>query len=938
MTTRHKSSFARPSPRVASFQRAPTATWKTEVAGSRWVKADLHVHTLDDLPGRRAKVPAGITPDERSDGWMDTYARRVLQAAIEQDIKVIGLTPHSPMLGPTHDTSLTWRIVDQWNHGRDDDDVPFCDKIYAVFPGFEPSLNSGSSGLHLLFLFDPEIGPSRFFDLFNLIMDGVTPWRDNQLQLSGHSATDALKAIKKYHKHSLQQTEHTFGWNYLVLAPHIDSDKGLFDAQKAQVLSAFRNRDLAALELGDNKLPADVMKNRPWLHPAMQTYRQAFIHSSDAYSLEEIGHRYTWVKLASPRIEALRQAFIADDSRVRIAFEKNESGDMVPTDPPVSTRSTTRPWLKTVTLHGGISFFHQDDSKTDSKTTFTLNPDLTCIIGGSMTGKSAFLDGLRVHTNAPPPADDAIRKQVEARGWNRFADRISCIELDCPGQHPAKPPRERWPAQFFTQNELQRLSQDQSAIQGILSRLVNSETQTIEGLDSELQEKDEELYNLAIEIDKLDQDVADAEQAYARAKKARDILAEYEEAGYSAYYQVGKTLQIWKQANKQSHLVQSKVVDAVEAAREIDTNKAKKHLAKMSIANEQGVKTSGLKRRWNQIVVELESIQKQSEEWSQDVDHVIDVLTAYHNERRVAMEQALIERGFSGIVPDIREFSRRAELLPVCSSTLQDARDRQTQCRRRFDHLLGARDGLVQKLRDSFDHIGQVIDKEFDGNIHVRRFDHGSKEKMDAFLTALKQRGITRWWNDLEEEQRPSPRELVRHLENRSLGAVHMSDQVQDTFRECLTKAMRLKLLALRCPDRYLLELRLDGDQYRGVHELSGGQRVGLLLSLLLQTTDHRPLVIDQPEDELDNRFLFDTILPALKKLKGRRQVIVATHNANIVVNGDADLVIELEATADRAWVANAGAIDDPVVRDAIVRTVDGGVEAFQLRQKKYGF
>ena len=110
------------------------------------------------------------------------------------------------------------------------------------------------------------------------------------------------------------------------------------------------------------------------------------------------------------------------------------------------------------------------------------------------------------------------------------------------------------------------------------------------------------------------------------------------------------------------------------------------------------------------------------------------------------------------------------------------------------------------------------------------------------------------------------------------------------------------------------------------------------LLSLLLETDDDHPLVIDQPEDALDNRYLFETMLPALKRLKGRRQIIVATHDANIVVNGDADLVIHLEATADRGRVANSGAIEDPAVRDAIVRTVDGGDEAFRQRRLKYGF
>ena len=88
----------------------------------------------------------------------------------------------------------------------------------------------------------------------------------------------------------------------------------------------------------------------------------------------------------------------------------------------------------------------------------------------------------------------------------------------------------------------------------------------------------------------------------------------------------------------------------------------------------------------------------------------------------------------------------------------------------------------------------------------------------------------------------------------------------------------------------------MDDGTYRKLTELSGGQRVNLLLSLLLETDDERPLIIDQPEDELDNRFLLDTLLPALRNLKGRRQVILATHNANIVVNGDADQVIHLEA------------------------------------------
>jgi DNA repair ATPase RecN len=75
-----------------------------------------------------------------------------------------------------------------------------------------------------------------------------------------------------------------------------------------------------------------------------------------------------------------------------------------------------------------------------------------------------------------------------------------------------------------------------------------------------------------------------------------------------------------------------------------------------------------------------------------------------------------------------------------------------------------------------------------------------------------------------------------------------------------------------------------------------------------------------------------------LRRLKGRRQVIVATHNANVVVNGDADLVVQLEADAEHGRVAVSGAIEDSEVRRAIIETVDGGEKAFELRQAKYGF
>lgn len=133
----------------------------------------------------------------------------------------------------------------------------------------------------------------------------------------------------------------------------------------------------------------------------------------------------------------------------------------------------------------------------------------------------------------------------------------------------------------------------------------------------------------------------------------------------------------------------------------------------------------------------------------------------------------------------------------------------------------------------------------------------------------------------------------------------------------------------MRARDFYLLEMHMDDYSYCQLDKPSGGQRVGILLSLLLEIADSRPLVIDQLEDELDNHFLWSVILPALKRLQGKRQIVVATHNPNIVVNGDADMVIQLEATAQQRSKAQAGAIEELAIRDAIVRIVGGVMRHF---------
>ncbi len=308
-------------------------------------------------------------------------------------------------------------------------------------------------------------------------------------------------------------------------------------------------------------------------------------------------------------------------------------------------------------------------------------------------------------------------------------------------------------------------------------------------------------------------------------------------------------------------------------------------------------------------------------------------------QRRADMERRLVAVGLSGEqLADMRTLTRKAELRESYEQAAMGVAAAIEHARKSFSDLLIERSEAVAQRRTLFDAAVADLSRHFDGAIRIRRIDHALAERLASFLHGLKQKGVTQWWNGLSADARPSPEQLADALEAGSADAFFASPTVSQRLLECIGEAKRYALRALRSEDRYVFEQRLDSGGYRTAEELSGGRRVALLLTLLLEMEDHRPLVIDQPEDELDNRVLWSTVLPALRRIKGRRQVILVTHNANIVVNGDADLVAQLEASSDSGSVAVAGAIEQPEVRRAIVETVDGGRDAFELRKVKYGF
>ena len=157
---------------------------------------------------------------------------------------------------------------------------------------------------------------------------------------------------------------------------------------------------------------------------------------------------------------------------------------------------------------------------------------------------------------------------------------------------------------------------------------------------------------------------------------------------------------------------------------------------------------------------------------------------------------------------------------------------------------------------------------------------------------------------------------------------------------------LALEVEECELPVEAVLELNVGNEAaqtWRELDQLSTGQKATAVLLLLLLESD-APLIVDQPEDDLDNRFIAECVVPTMREEKRRRQFIFSTHNANIPVLGDAEQIVGLtplvEGGIEHATIPEelCGSIDTPAVKELVKELLEGGQEAFEFRKQKYGF
>ena len=175
-------------------------------------------------------------------------------------------------------------------------------------------------------------------------------------------------------------------------------------------------------------------------------------------------------------------------------------------------------------------------------------------------------------------------------------------------------------------------------------------------------------------------------------------------------------------------------------------------------------------------------------------------------------------------------------------------------------------------------------------------------------------------------------RELFSSLERLSV------DQEEFGFKSLVWDVKLVDIFDVLDDDDIQISLAVGKAGFVPMQRLSAGQRSVAVFPFLLRN-ERGPLIIDQPEDNLDNRHIATNIAPDLVERKARQQFLVTSHNANLVVLTDADLIVHLDADGTKGRVADIGFLscETSAVRDPVLDVLDGGAEALNARRMKYG-
>ncbi|MEW5977422.1 MAG: TrlF family AAA-like ATPase [Acidobacteriota bacterium] len=903
----------------------------TVESGATWRRVDFHLHT----PGVASFVcsdGADLRSDEGRRAVVKTYVGRLAEAGIS----LCAITDYNG-------------VRERWfDLIRDDART----RGITVLPGAELSFNYGGKGLHLLVVFGAQANPAAINSaILGMDQNPSKPLLGNERK---HRDIDLREPLSVAIENLRRQLP------CIVIPPHPDQSNGLCKSLQAkQAAQELKDMKVDAIEHCPNA-ELDRLVSTGVLDSSFLS-RVAQVEFTDPKRIEDIGNkrrtdgtlRATWLKLSSVDLSAIRLALHDPATRVCV-------GDV--------------PELR----HTRIEHMEVNGSGFLGKTVVAWNPDLNVIIGGRGTGKSAIIETLRYALGVPPyseasyreglvrhslgsggkvtlvverPVSDTRRRyrvervlgeepRVYEEGAKAYLD-VTPTDLFGPGVAPA----------IFGQREIYGVSASEEYRLRLLDDLIGEEARTrgaaVRDAAEGLRENARRILDAARKLSKRD-------ELLQRLKTIEHELSIYEKEGVAEKLRSATNLRTDGQHLRgASEAVAAVRRTSAEALAEIEStlNRASDRLkqgksSERAILDEAAAAITELARELTRLGKEASRVIENTAGTLQQLEGQWRLTVKPLEEELNRIKQQLHTEALD---PDrlltlTEEKTALGPLLEDLDRLDRQRRDMLTRRRQMLDDLKRRRLEEHQLRRERAEAIGAQLR----GRLRLRVDFKAQKQDYRARLSSiLKGSGVTA---DAQEKLvAPEATDGMALAEAVRTG----SAEVESRFGLTIGMAQRLvqwltaeeerifELETLMPPDAVQVELKVD-EAFRPLDRLSGGQRATAIL-LLLFALRGRILVLDQPDEDLDNRFVYEDIVTILREQKGltpdqdRRQIVAATHNANIPVLGDAEQVVALEVEDGRARVVSRASIDDPPTRALIKRVMEGGDEAFSRRAEKYG-
>ncbi|ANB71304.1 ATPase [Paraburkholderia phytofirmans OLGA172] len=848
-----------------------------------------------------------------------TYNQQLLDQCLTLGIKVVGIADH----GSVDAVDGLRRFLEP--HG------------IVVFPGFEIA---SSEKVHMVCLF-PE-GTTR--DQLNRYL--------GRLDL-----TDVQDTVWPSRKTCLDLAQIIFELGGFWYAAHMTGSNGLLRLNQdgGGLVHVWQNETLvkAGQIPGPLKdLPANykdiVLNKNPDYRRA---HPVAMLNAKDVAKPEDLADSGAtcWIKMTRPGFEGFLTAFKDPESRIRLG--------------PLPEAHYSR--LEALNFHGG----YLDGINIE------LSAHLNTVIGGRGTGKSTLIECLRYVLDAPPLGlaarrqyEDIVKANLGAGGrielsvvshvqngrHYRVSRRYGELPMvkDDRGQISTLQPRDLLPRiEIYGQNEIFELARDPVRQTDILNRFLpggTALTGEIYAVAKRLAENREKLLAATRQKDDLQAQVG-------RLPKLTEQVQQFQLLGLESKLALVPKLEREKQLSKRVSEELDRVADGLTSLGDSLPDTAflsDKALDGMPHAEVLVRMRCTLDVLATEIGKHVEDFRKLHGESTAVVNAQQTVLKA-----RLAEESAVLEKVFASLPAfagkpgrDVgrayQELLREIEAIRPSETRVATINkllhELDTQRRNLLDEFAQACDKRSEELRTTV----KKLNRKLEGKLRLNLKIGGQRKALKEFLLLLPGLGEKKLaWIDQSGDDLTIPALVqgIRDGEN-ALKTLTYDWGMQNSVVETLARLDRSHLLELEeidLQDRIQIELNVahQGELFKPLDQLSTGQQCTAILHLLLLENDD-PLLMDQPEDNLDNAFIAERIVTQLRGAKTERQFLFATHNANIPVFGDAEWIGIFSASDAHAQMPSEaqGSIDVPEIRERVAEILEGGREAFSQRKEKYGF